>query len=216
MNKIQTNSKQYNNYIQQQNNSSHIYNKYIPEDILKLITSFQSSKDNAFIIYSSKTWYNPIKYISKYIGKKMDIDETLINYNFRYLTTLDCRNNQKFTNEVLTYLPNLTTLYCGKNENFTDEGLKYLPNLTTLDCGWNNSFTDEGLKYLPNLTTLNCAWNERFTDKGLKYLPNLTALDCGYDDNNFTDEGLKSLSNLTTLDLAWNKNFTEEVLKSFI
>jgi hypothetical protein len=205
MNKIQTNLKQYNNYIQQQNNSLHIYNKYISEDILKLITSFQSSEDNAFIICSSQSENNPIKYVGEYISKKNDIDETLINYNFRYLTTLNCESNKNFTDKALKFLPNITTLDCGYEmyNNFTNEGLKYLPNLITLYCGYNKKFTNEGLKYLPNLITLSCGCNKNFTDEVLKYLPNLTTLYCGNNINFIDflkrDEGLKYLPNLTIL-----------------
>jgi hypothetical protein len=74
----------------------------------------------------------PIKYVGEYNANDIDTDETLINYNFRYLMKLNCNLNENFTDKILKCLPNITTLNCGRNEKFTDEGLKYLPNLIRL------------------------------------------------------------------------------------
>jgi Leucine-rich repeat (LRR) protein len=92
--------------------------KNIPIDILLYITSFQSSKDTVFLIE------NPIKYVGKYIANKSDTDDIFKNYNFRYLTNLDCNTNKNFTDEIFKCLPNLTKLYCSSNTKLTDEIFK--------------------------------------------------------------------------------------------
>jgi hypothetical protein len=55
---------------------------HLPTDLLRKITSYQSSDDTAFLLN------NPIQYVGEYIVKLTDTDDDLKKYNFRYIIRL--------------------------------------------------------------------------------------------------------------------------------